>query len=158
MSWPLDVPPQLPPPGSRGDFGYKRSWYYHSGIDLYCPDRTEVRAVEDGLVMAAEPFTGEEAGTPYWHKTYAVMIHGQSGTLVYGEIMPEVGPFETVKAGQRLGYVIPALKQDKGSGTSMLHFERYNCLVYQTADWRHGEPAPSGLLNPRSLLEKIGSV
>lgn len=155
MIWPIDVPPQLPLVGSRGDFGYKRSWYYHSGLDLYCPERTTVRALEDGLVVAVEHFTGPDLGTPHWNNTWAALVHGRSGTLVYGEIWPEVKPFETVKAGQKLGHVIPVLKKDKGHGLSMLHFEHYNCLVYQTADWRHGDLAPSGLIDPRPLLEKL---
>ena len=155
MVWPINVKPLLPKVGSSGDFGYARSWYYHSGIDLYCPVGTTVRAIEDGEVVAVEHFTGPQTDSPRWNNTWAVLVHGASGTLVYGEMWPEVRPYDKVKSGDLLGHVLAVLKRDKGNGLAMLHFERYNCLVHQTADWRHNEDPPSGLVNPRPLLESL---
>jgi murein DD-endopeptidase MepM/ murein hydrolase activator NlpD len=151
MVWPIDVTPVLPDLGVRRDFGSARNWSYHSGIDLYCPSNTPVRAMEDGEVVAVEHFTKPDAQSPGYNNTWAVLIYGISGTLVYGEIWPQVEQYSKIKSGQIIGHTLPIFKRSK---LAMLHFERYDCLVHQTGLWRLQEEPPSGLVNPRPLLER----
>lgn len=77
----------IPHPGS---FGTVRKHDIHTGIDIYCHDGQYVIAVEDGEVVSIENFNGSHANppSPWWNNTKAVMIEGESGVVVYGEIKP----------------------------------------------------------------------
>jgi hypothetical protein len=158
MSWlfPLaEYEHELPKPPHPGAFGVERKHHHHEGVDLYCPYGTPVRAVEDGKVVAVEPFTGPMAGSPWWLDTMCVMVEGDSGVVCYGEIEPdrdmEVGV--EVPAGRRIGEVRRVLRKDKGRPTSMLHFELYRSGVVEPVDWPAGTVWPDGLLDPTKLLE-----
>lgn len=158
--WPLfGMPPLLPPEGSPGSFGYKRSFYYHSGIDLYCPTGTFVQAIESGTIVNIETFTGESADppSPWWNDTQSIMIEGDKWVLGYCEIHVlaalEVG--QRIRKGDILGWVVPVLKEDKGNGTSMLHFEQYAKGTRSHAEWLHDEPKPDCLLDPTELLSQL---
>lgn len=48
-------------PTSEGVFGAKRKFDMHTGIDLYCTEQTPVYAIEDGIVIGVENFTGPNA-------------------------------------------------------------------------------------------------
>lgn len=158
MIWPLvGIEPQLPGPDEPGSFGYKRSYYYHEGIDLYCPAETYVQSIEDGIVVNIETFTGYFANppTPWWNDTHAIMIEGDSGVLGYCEIgvSGELEIGHHIKAGQIIGYVVPVLREDKGNGTSMLHFEQYTKGTRSHVTWYHDEPSkPDSLIDPSRLL------
>ena len=93
-----------------GAFGVRRKFDVHTGVDLYCENGDEVISIEDGIVVAVEPFTGEIAGFPWWNNTYAVAVLGKSGVINYGEIIPECKVNDIVKEGDTIGYVTPVLK------------------------------------------------
>lgn len=148
---------EIPEGDALGAFGVRRKFDVHTGVDLYCNEGDFVYAMEDGMIVAIEPFTGEIAGFPWWNDTYAVSVLGPSGVINYGEISPstliEVGDY--VKMGTELGYVIPVLKEDKGKvpSTSMLHLELYKDYNGKWVEWSLDKDQPSNLLNPTELLK-----
>lgn len=139
-----------------GSFGAVRKYDVHTGVDIYCKPQQKVLAVEDGEVVLIENFTGENANppSPWWHETKAVLIEGESGVVVYGEIEPvselEVG--QKVKQGQVLGNVITVLKKDKGLPMTMLHLELYKSGTRETVVWEINQAQPDSLLNPTENL------
>lgn len=71
--------------------------YPHRGVDLYAPVGTEVFAVEDGTVSIANgirPWTGKIADCDWWEDTWALMVEGKSGMVVYGEIKIDKSIYE----------------------------------------------------------------
>lgn len=137
-----------------GAFGRVRKYHVHEGIDLYCPEGSTVRAVEDGLVVAVEKFTGPSANppSPWWMDTEAILIEGMSGTVLYGEVtsIREVG--DLVKAGDLLGFVIQVLTVDKGRPMSMLHLELHESGTTESVEWSVGDPQPCSLKDPTPYL------
>lgn len=103
--------------GSVGDFGHKRSTYWHPGLDAYCVDNEEVFAFEDGKIVNIEIFTGPNAEptSPWWNETWSIMIESNSGVIGYCELKPlehlKIG--DLVKQGQLIGNITPVLKKDK---------------------------------------------
>jgi murein DD-endopeptidase MepM/ murein hydrolase activator NlpD len=144
----------LPVGDHPGSFGFVRKNHLHEGIDLYCPEGTPVRAVEDGVVVAVEKFTGASAtpSSPWWHDTEAALVEGNSGVVLYGEItcIRQVG--DVVKAGQLLGYVIQVLKKDKGRPMSMLHLELHTTGTICSQEWTIEGGKPNTLIDPTSHL------
>ena len=162
MKWPLrNKIPAIPPEGAVGDFAFRRSFYYHPGVDIYCSFGQEVQAIEDGVVVHIENFTGPNANpaSPWWHETWAILIEGASGVLGYCELspLPHIQVGVTVKEGELIATIIPVLKRDKGNGTTMLHFEHYVPGTKHHVTWVLDTPKPEELLNSRHLLEKITS-
>lgn len=153
MSWknPLPSPLTVPDGDHPGAFGTKRKHDTHTGVDLYTEPGTHVAAVEDGIVVAYFPFTGPEAESPWWHSTYALMIEGKSGVVLYGEILSTHKPGELVKAGDIVGHVMQVLKRDKGKPMCMLHLELYRSGTRDSAWWR--ETKPESLLDPTPMLK-----
>lgn len=152
------IPAPHPPP-PEGRFGAVRRHDVHTGLDLYCPPGAPVAAMEAGTVVAVEPFTGAHVpppdSSPWWRDTWAVLVEGPRGVIVYGEIHPAVRPGDPVAAGQILGEVIPVLRRDKGRPTAMLHLEWMRPGARQTRWWRHGEPPPPELHDPAPLMEGL---
>jgi len=160
MKWPLvNKEISLVPEGSVGDFAFRRSFYYHPGIDIYCPEYTIVQSIEAGAVVHFENFTGPNANppSPWWNETFSVMVEGKSGVIGYCELMYDarltVGT--QIRAGEIIGAIVPVLKKDKGNGTTMLHLEHYITGTREHVTWVLDTPQPAQLLNPRFLLEKI---
>lgn len=160
MIWPLkNLAPSIVGINSVGDFAYRRSFYYHPGIDIYCDYGQEVVAIEDGTVVNIETFTGPLATppSPWWNETFSIMVEGSSGVLGYCELLPvdhlKVGV--KVKKGDLLATITPVLKKDKGNGTTMLHFEQYEFGTREHVTWELDTEMPKELMNPRELLEKI---
>lgn len=158
--WPLkNIAPSIPPEGHVGDFAFRRSFYYHPGIDLYCGNGQAIQAVEDGIVVHIEHFTGELANppSPWWNDTWAILIEGDSGVIGYCEILvdPWLDVGEPVKAGDVIGHVVPVLKKDKGNGTTMLHLELYEPGTKHHVTWKLDTEKPEELRNPRQLLESL---
>ncbi len=147
----------LPLPPHPGAFGVTRKHHIHEGIDLYCPNGTPVYAVEDGIVQSITPFTGKIAGSDWWHDTYAALVHGDSGTVVYGEITPseKIAVGQKITAGKLIGHVAQVLKKDKGRPMSMLHLELYDSPVKDAAEWLVGSPCPKGLIDPTPYLTPL---
>lgn len=151
--WPLQDCPHIWP-DAAGQFGAVRKHDVHTGLDLYCPIDTPVVAVEPGEIVKVEPFTGEFAGSPWWNNTWAVLVEGPSGVVVYGEVTPHLEEGQIVRAGERLGTVTtPVLKKDKGRPTTMLHLELMLPGSRETLWWKHDEPKPRALLDPSVMLK-----
>jgi murein DD-endopeptidase MepM/ murein hydrolase activator NlpD len=160
MKWPLhNITPAIPPECHMGDFAYRRSFYHHPGIDIYCENGQQVVAIEDGVVVGFEHFTGEGANppSPWWNNTFAVMVEGESGVIGYCELLieDELDIGQKVKAGDPIGNIVPVLKKDKGNGTTMLHLELYTAGTRHHVTWVLDTEKPVELLNPRDLLNKI---
>ncbi len=144
--------PRSPHPGG---FAVPRRYHVHEGVDLYCPVGTRVTAVEDGTVVAILDFTGSKAipPSPWWHDTQAVMVEGQSGVILYGEILTDLRIGNPIQAGDEIGRVIPVLKTDKGRPMSMLHLELHLPGTRDAVEWVSGGPRPPSLLDPTELLD-----
>lgn len=160
-----------------GSFGAIRRHDIHKGVDLYCPEGTEVFAVEDGVLCHLRPFTGKCAGCPWWEDTWAVSVAGERGVVVYGEIQwhgfKTIGETvdhlvnkdrdtqrfhflpKEIKRGDLIGHVKTVLKKDKGRPMSMLHLALHNHGVLSNGVWELGAEKPEGLLDPTGLL--VGS-
>lgn len=143
--------PLTPHPGA---FGVQRKYHIHEGVDLYAPEGTPVFAVEDGEVVAVIPFTGEHANYPHWENTWAVLVEGETGVVVYGEIQAIVKPGDRVGAGQSIGSILRVLRKDKGRPMAMLHLELYDHGVRDTVEWKEGSQA-IGHFDPTPHLLKI---
>lgn len=149
--------PEIPLPDHPGSFGAVRLYDVHTGVDLYCPHETEVFAMEDGVVVDIDWFTGPNAGFPWWNDTRAVMIVGESGHIVYGEIQERDGlrVGDEVKAGDLVGTVLTVLKEDKGLPMSMLHVELMKNSEHHHLVWELGQPQHEALLDPTLMLLAI---
>jgi hypothetical protein len=139
----------------KGAFAVPRQFHVHEGIDLYVPENTLVSAVEDGRLVGVEPFTGEIAGTPWWENTWAVLVEGISGVVVYGEVVPNATmmsfPDDPIRQGDPVGYVKRVLKTYKGRPMSMLHLELHTHGTRTTYAWEGRFPPPS-LRDPTPFL------
>ena len=151
-----------------GAFGIERRHDVHKGVDLYCPEGTEVFAVEDGVLCHIRPFTGKVAGCDWWENTWAVSVAGNSGIVVYGEIKHHgfrvIGEStvegkqkfyiqeKEVRQGDLIGHVKRVLKKDKGRPTSMLHLAMHRHGFLSNGVWEKGESQPFGLLDPTTHL------
>ncbi len=163
MKWPLkNKTPDVLPEGHVGDFAFRRSFYHHPGIDIYCDLGQEVQAIEDGVVVHIENFTGPDANppSPWWMETWSILIEGASGVLGYCELKPsphiQVGM--SVKEGDVIATIVPVLKKDKGNGTTMLHFEQYAAGTRHHVTWVLDTEKPVELLSPRDLLCKLSKL
>ena len=149
----------LPLPPHPGAFGVKRKNHIHEGVDLYCPEGTVVRSVNDGIVAGIATFTGENANSPWWEETYAALIHTDDGIVVYGEIeFPFLLIGSNIYQGDKIGKIKRVLKNDKGRPMSMLHFELYKKYPgaihghHPLVEWQVDKPQPENLLNPTQFL------
>jgi len=149
--WPLKGVP-IKGPSPAGCFGYPRKFDVHTGVDLYCDPGQEVVAVEPGTVVTVEAFTGPEAESPWWNPTWAVLVEGASGVVVYGEVEPLVVEGQQVAVGMPVGHVLTVLKKDKGLPMTMLHLELMVPGSRSTVWWPEGQPQPECLLDPTPLL------
>lgn len=137
-----------------GSFGIRRRHDVHKGVDLYARDGECVYPVEDGVVVGICPFTGEIAGFPFWENTYGVYVKGDSGIVVYGELIPnpniKIGT--KIKNNSLIGTVKTVIKKDKGRPMSMLHLELHRGDCIHTDQWELGKSAPDGILDPTEFL------
>ena len=149
----------LPQPGDPGAFGSVRKHDIHTGVDIYCDPDARVFAIERGVVVAVEKFTGAHADSPWWNDTWAILIRGVDDRVVcYGELKPRawIQKGYHVFHGETIGEIIPVLKKDKGvTPTTMLHFELYKPGTTKSVWWHHGDAQPESLLDPTELLGKI---
>lgn len=146
------VLPLGPHPGS---FGAERKFEVHTGVDLYCPEGTEVRAVEDGVEVGVEWFTGPDANPPcpWWLPTRAVLVEGASGVVLYGEVETHLVEGIRLLRGWLVGTVKRVLRHDKGLPTSMLHLELHDPGTTKSSHpWELGGEMPSTLRDPTPFL------
>lgn len=147
--------PLHPHPGS---FGFQRKFHKHEGVDLYAPEGTEVFAVEDGIVVNILHFTGIHSNPPssWWNDTFAVMVEGSSGVVLYGEIKSiQVNVGDNIVAGQFIGKITTVLKRDKGRPMSMLHLELYKMGSRDAVEWPIDSKCPKSLCDPTTHLMKL---
>ena len=147
-----------------GAFGVKRRNHIHEGIDLYCPEGTLVKSVNDGIVVGIVGFTGEAVKSPWWEDTQAVLVKSDDGVIVYGEILPVYLHLrQKLKQGDVVGLVKRVLKKDKGRPMSMLHLELYkerpggSLGHHPLVEWCVDELQPDNLLDPTPFLKEIMS-
>lgn len=137
----------------QGRFGGVRKFDIHTGVDLYCDDGEPVYAIENGVVVNISNFTGKDS--PWWFETYAILIEGESGVILYGEVYkPSLSIGDVVTAGEQLGLVKRVLRNDKGLPTTMLHIELYKSGYKGDGEWWRGEK-PDDLMNVEEILNKI---
>jgi murein DD-endopeptidase MepM/ murein hydrolase activator NlpD len=148
----------LPQGEHPGAFGVVRAHHVHEGVDLYCPDGTSVFAVEDGIVVAVQPFTGVGANMPWWEDTTVILVEGACGVVAYGEVSSVVAPGQRVVAGQRLGEVVRVLKVDKGRPMSMLHLELHEAGSRSCPEWTVLGGRPTTLRDPTEFLLALAST
>jgi phosphopantothenoylcysteine decarboxylase len=140
-----------------GAFGFHRKKNHHTGVDLYCKDGEQVFAVEDGVVVKYDVFTGPSVGHDWWEETHGLMVEGASGVINYGEIASNLKEGSLIRRGQEVGNVKRVLFKDRqrpdipGHSTSMLHFELYRHGTRDYADWHDPEKNPD-LLDPTPYL------
>ena len=148
-----------------GSFGFKRKHEIHNGVDIYCKDGSEVRAVEDGVVVDIKPFTGKQNGTNWWNDTWAICIKGHSGVVCYGE-MEEQFNFkigDEVKANSVIGKIKAVLSEHKrrvdirNHNNAMLHIQLFKDYENdeQLADWYPNQERNKFLLDPTPYLQMI---
>jgi murein DD-endopeptidase MepM/ murein hydrolase activator NlpD len=141
----------------EGKFGAVRKHDVHTGIDLYTRENAPVLAMQDGVVVAVEQFTGPPE-SPWWLPTKAILVEGESGVLVYGEVTPKVSVGDRVTCSQEIANVSPVLKPGEerkdiiGHSRFMLHLELYVPGTRKTVWWKLNEPQPEGLQDPMPLL------
>jgi len=130
-------------------FGYSKNNNVHTGIDLYVAERTSVHSVETGTVIAIINFTGPK--TPYSNllPTQAIMIEGQSGVVLYGEIevIEEIQIGQLIEAGSKIAHIKCAVPDQP-----MLHLELYKHGTKNSCVWKQGQSQPKPLLDPTSYL------
>lgn len=140
-----------------GAYAVERRHHVHEGIDLYAPVGEKVYAVEDGEIIKIDYFTGKEANSDWWLTTKAICVEGESGVIVYGEIIERDGLKEgdKVKAGEYIGNVLRVLVHDKGRPTSMLHFELRSHGAKEDITWYPDGVKPEHLKDPTNLLIEV---
>lgn len=151
--WPLLVRPSVPVLDAPGAFGVRRKYDMHTGVDLYCAEGSPVFAVEPGKVVRIESFTGDTAGSPWWLRTWAVLVEGASGVVAYGELdEPSILTGEPVLAGSAIGRVTRVVPVAAGKirPHTMLHLELYTSGTRTTEWWR--DERPKNLLDPTPFL------
>lgn len=155
----------IPINGHPGSFLCKRKHHTHTGVDLYTKDGASVYAVEDGIVVGKEHFTGPQNNQPWWNDTDCVLIEGATGVICYGEIAPNFKPVgTTVSRGEYVGKVKRVLKEGKerpdimGHSTSMLHMELYPHGKYKAFQEYGDNPDSFDILQDPTpyLLESMG--
>ena len=129
----------IPQCGHPGAFLTKRKYHIHTGVDLYCNDGQPISAVEDGLIVSIEDFTGSSQKSSWWEDTKCILIEGATGVVCYGEMepAPDMKIGNRILKGEHIGNVKRVLKPGKerpdiaGHSTSMLHMEIYKHGTYR---------------------------
>lgn len=147
---------KIPTSDMVGGFAHIRKFDIHTGVDLYCDDKTPVYAINDGVVVNIEDFTGEFSTppTPWWFNTKSVLVEDNENVICYGEITTNLSIGDKIKEGDIIGYVSQVLKKDKGLPMSMLHIELYEKDVRESIVWNIVEEKPKKLKDISNLLEK----
>ncbi|MDD5181972.1 MAG: M23 family metallopeptidase [Candidatus Nanoarchaeia archaeon] len=163
--WPVSqsYSKKVPEKGADGSFKinneYKKFDIWHTGIDIRCPPKSRVIAIEDGEIIETGQFTGAPE-SPRWRKTWHITVKNDSGnTVVYGEVQkPKLKVGQKIKAGQIIGCISVvewAKYEPDKMKRSVLHFELYKPGTRKTVDWWHkNTPKPKNLLNPANYLKR----
>jgi len=158
----------LPRFNEPGAFGARRKFDVHEGVDIYCVEGAESRAVEDGEVVDSYQYTGAAADCGWWNDTWCIKVRGKSGVVTYGELQmpssplasakhyPEIGA--KIKAGDFIGVVGRVLKENKlrpdirHHNVAMLHMElrTESCHI---DGWKLDGDRDKRLLDPTPYLK-----
>lgn len=147
-----------------GAFGCARRHNFHEGIDLYGTPGDWIYAIRPGTVVRNYGFTGPSVGYAWWLETNALLVQDTEGYYVYGELSSNLGEGDVVRAGDKIGEMIPVLPDDKfrldipGHSCCMLHLERYNTLYHPDsgwASWEQWDSRPEYLEDPTPELINI---
>ena len=142
----------------QSNFGHKRKYDFHTGIDIYVEDKSLVKTIDSGIVYQMGVFTGALAESPWWNYTEYVVIKTNQVFWLYGEIINSKDLFigKKLKKGDYIGNVTPVLHSHKTANpTSMLHLEAYSHYSHPIT-WNLESPqVPHGLLNPVSLILEL---
>jgi len=158
--FPLNHCPGIPVSFHPGAFGFPRrqGQSHHTGVDLYARDGDPVFAVETGVVVGIEHFTGPQDNSPWWLDTECVLVEGDTGVVCYGEVIPQVSVGDAVKVNQTIATVSTVLLEGKerpdipGHSRSMLHLELYDRGVKAAStSWKQGR-TELGLKDPTPYL------
>lgn len=126
-----------------GAFGAKRKHDVHAGVDLYTKEHAIVRAVEDGKFIGTYAFTGASVGSPWWNETKAMVVKGNSGYIIYGEVQElfkgSLGYGDQIKKGQMIGKVIPVLPEYKKRDDIPCHSNYMLHLEVMSEFDKHGQ-------------------
>lgn len=141
----------------NGSFAFERKHDFHTGVDIYAPEGQPVHAVEAGIVVTIDDFTGTKAESPWWEDTRAIFIEGEAGVVGYGEVLEVEGlkVGDAIEASQLIGHVKRVLKMEKKhpNPKAMLHIELYQESYRGEGDWwKLSDPMPPMLLDPTKLL------
>ena len=159
-SFPLSDCPGVPVNYHPGAFGFPRrqGQSHHTGVDLYAKHGDRVLAVESGVVVSIEPFTGPQDNSPWWLDTDCVLVEGETGVVCYGEVTPAVQVGDNVWLNQVIAHVSTVLPEGKerpdipGHSRSMLHLELYDRGVKAAStSWEQGRKE-LGLKDPTPYL------
>jgi murein DD-endopeptidase MepM/ murein hydrolase activator NlpD len=126
---------------------------------MYAEHGDPVYAVEDGVVVGVEHFTGPQDDSPWWQDTDAVLVEGKTGVVCYGEVTPKVEVGEEVKRGEIIAFVSTVLHEGKerpdipGHSRSMLHMELYAHGTKASTSWDQGR-RELGMRDPTPHLLK----
>ncbi|WP_175453149.1 peptidoglycan-binding protein [Microbulbifer yueqingensis] len=133
--------------GARRDNGRR-----HQGVDLYGYHKDLVVAIADGVVV--------DNPRHFYHGTDRVLIRGEGGVILYGEIEHRsaqkmgLSKGKYVKAGDPVGRV-----GRMSGGSSMLHLEAYRTDITSRPRkrWYAGKSPPAELLDPTDLLQRAAA-
>lgn len=130
-------------------FGYAKNYNVHTGIDIYVPEHSCVHAVEGGIVIDIFKFTGLGTSYPNLDPTYAIMIEGASGVVLYGEVevLKDIRIGQLIEPGSKIALVKCAIINQ-----AMLHLEWYAQGTIQPIIWKQNTARPKRLLDPTSNL------
>ena len=130
-------------------FGYSKNHNVHTGVDLYVSYNAPVHSVENGTVIDIVKFTGPQTNYPNLLPTQAILIEGQSGVVLYGEIevLEEIQIGQLIEAGSKIAHIKCAVPDQP-----MLHLELYKPGTKNSCVWKQGQPQPKPLLDPTSYL------
>jgi hypothetical protein len=147
-----------------GAFGAARKFNFHEGVDLYGKEGTFVYAINPGVVISNEQFTGPGVGHPWWLTTDAVTIKSDTEYFVYGEIQSALKVGHVVSAGDCIGVLVPVLPPEKirtdipKHSNVMLHLEKWNFKYNESIGWRAWttrEDRPEWLEDPTNDLIEV---
>ena len=145
-----------------GAFGNARKFNFHEGIDLYGHAGMWVYAIHSGIVISNETFTGPKVGHSWWLETDAVTIKSETEYFIYGELKSDLIVGQTVKAGQKIGELVPVLPPEKirldipRHSNVMLHLEKWNDKYPgEWRAWKTRDDRPEWLEDPTIDLINI---
>jgi hypothetical protein len=154
----------LPINAHPGAFGNARKFNFHEGIDLYGQEGQTVYAINPGVIVSNEMFTGPEVGHDWWLSTDAVTVRSETEYFVYGELKSDLRVGDEVRSGSIIGNLVPVLPPEKirsyipRHSNVMLHLEKWNFKYNPDTGWKPWltrEDRPEWLEDPTPDLIEI---